>query len=99
MIEHSIVRSKRKTMALQITREGQVVVRCPLWVSDARARAFAESHRRWIEKHCEEIKEQISRQPVYTEEELKAYRENAREVLSEKTAWGAERMGITYGRI
>ena len=99
MIEYSIVRSKRKTMALQITREGQVVVRCPLWVSDARAREFAESHRSWIEKHCEEIKEQISRQPVYTEEEVKAYREKAREVLSEKTAWWAERMGITYGRI
>lgn len=86
-------------MALQITREGQAVVRCPYWVSEARARAFAESHREWMEKHSAQIKEKISRQTVYTEEEIRTYREKAREVLCEKTALWAERMGITYGRI
>ena len=30
MIEYELVRSKRKTLAVQVTREGRVIVRAPL---------------------------------------------------------------------
>lgn len=86
-------------MAIQITREGRVVVRCPMRASDAKAKAFAESHREWIEKHYQEMQERISKRPVFTEEESRRYREQARRTLTEKTAWWAQRMGVTYGRI
>ena len=30
MIEYELVRSKRKTLAVQVTREGRVIVRAPI---------------------------------------------------------------------
>ena len=42
-IPFSIVHSRRKTMAIQVTRDGRVVVRCPMRVSDGAARAFVKS--------------------------------------------------------
>ena len=34
MIDYQLVRSKRKTLAIQVTREGKVVVRAPLFSTD-----------------------------------------------------------------
>ena len=99
VIEYRIVHSKRKTMALQVTRDGQVVVRCSMRVSDARAKEFAESHREWIEENYKKVQERISNQQTFTEKEVKEYREKARRVLTEKTMWWAEKMGVDYGRI
>ncbi len=99
VIAYRIVHSKRKTMALQVTRDGQVVVRCPMRMSDARAREFAESHREWIEENYKRVQERISNQPVFTKEEIREYREKARKVLTEKTMWWAKKMGVDYGRI
>lgn len=99
MIKYSIIHSKRKTMALQITRDGQVVVRCPMRMPDSKAREFAESHRAWIESNYKKVQERISSKPVFTEQEVKAYREQARKILTEKTSRWAEKMGVDYGRI
>lgn len=99
MIEYSIIHSKRKTMALQITRDGRVVVRCPMRMPDCKAREFAESHKEWIEANYKKVQERISSKPVFTEQQIKAYRKQARKVLTEKTMQWAEKMGVDYGRI
>jgi len=98
-LSYTIVRSRRKTMALQVTRDGQVVVRCPMRVSEKTAREFAESHRDWIEEHCRQVQERMEHRLVFTEQEVKEYRKKARAVLGEKTRVWAERMGVTYERI
>lgn len=98
-IPYSIVRSGRKTMALQVTRDGRVVVRCPMRVPEMAARAFAESHREWIVEHYRQVKEREEHRLVFTEEEVKRYRETARRVLTEKVDIWAGKMGVTYGRI
>lgn len=95
----SIVHSRRKTMAIQVTRDGRVVVRCPMRVSEGTAMAFAKSHEEWIEKHYRETKERLAHQVSYTPEQVKEYRTQAAKILTERTAYWAERMGVTYGRI
>lgn len=99
VIEYSIVHSRRKTMALQVTRDGKVVVRCPMRVSDAKAREFAESHKTWIEENYKKVQERISNKQVFTDEEIQGYRQKARNVLTEKTKWWAKKMEVDYGRI
>lgn len=96
---YTIVRSQRKTMSIQVKRDGQVVVRCPIWVTDAKAHAFAAAHRDWIERNCERISQKQNCQLVLTQEEKERYRLQARDVLAERTAWWAERMGVDYGKI
>ena len=45
-----LVRSRRKTVAIVIERDGRLTVRAPLRLSEARIQAFVESHADWIAK-------------------------------------------------
>lgn len=46
-----LVRSRRKTIALIIERDGSLTVRAPLSMAQARILAFVESHRDWIARN------------------------------------------------
>ena len=48
MIEYELVRSKRKTLAVQVTREGRVIVRAPLRLEKYRIERFVAEHTDWI---------------------------------------------------
>jgi hypothetical protein len=98
-VPYTIVRSNRRTMALQVTRDGQVVVRCPMRMPEARARAFAEEHKEWILEHLRQVRERLEDRPVFSEEEVRRLKEQARKVLTKRTEIWAQRMGVTYGRI
>lgn len=99
MISYEIIRSRRKTLALQIDKEGKVLVRAPLRYPTAEITKFVERHGPWIEKKLSEVKVRQSLLPVISTEEERSCREKAGRVLAEKTAYYAERMGVTYGRI
>ncbi len=86
-------------MALQVKRDGRVVVRCPLWVSDEEAERFAGEHREWIDRHLEEVLRKKEEQTVYTQEQVKEYRRHARWMLAQKTWQWARKMDVTYGKI
>ena len=45
-----LVRSRRKTVAIVIERDGRLTVRAPLRLSELRIREFVESHAAWIAK-------------------------------------------------
>ena len=46
-----VIRSRRRTLALEITRQGEVLVRAPLRTSDEAIARFVNAHRGWLEKH------------------------------------------------
>ena len=48
--EFEIVRSSRKTVCLQVTREAKVVVRAPRRISIEAINAFVAKHAEWLEK-------------------------------------------------
>ncbi len=45
-----IVRSKRRTLAIEVTKQGEVVVRAPLRISDRRIARFMRDNQKWIER-------------------------------------------------
>ncbi len=47
-IPYQLLRSRRKTLALQIDREGRLLVRAPLRLSEAKIRAFVREKADWI---------------------------------------------------
>ncbi len=98
-VSYSIVRSSRKTMAIQVKRDGTVTVRCPMGVSGKRAEAFVREHEDWIEGRLKEVRKRQENRLILTETQVRQYREQARTLLTEKTAFWAEKMGVTYGRI
>lgn len=48
MREFTVIRSRRRTMALQVTREGQVVVRAPICAARGDIHRFVTEHEAWI---------------------------------------------------
>ena len=46
-----LVRSRRKTVALVVERDGSLTVRAPLRLAEARIREFVESHADWIARN------------------------------------------------
>ena len=60
MIEYEIIRSGRKTLAIYITKDGQVKVRCNYKEKESKIKEFVNIKENWITKHLNNI----SKQPV-----------------------------------
>ena len=95
-----IIRSKRKTVAIQIKSDGRVVVRAPLRMSGAAIRRLVEEKSDWIEKHLARIRRQNeSAEPAFTPEQLRQLAEAARQDLPRRAARFAPLVGVSWGRI
>ncbi len=93
-MEYRVIRSARRTLALEITPEGEILVRAPSAVSDREIAAFAASHRAWVESHLPVVL--ARRRPPLTKEEEATLRRLAKADLPARTARWAARMGIEY---
>lgn len=97
-----LIRSNRRTISLEITPSGEVLVRAPRRMSEIEIRAFVESKSSWLAKHLqkkERDKELLQEEGCFTEEEIKRLQALAKKVIPEKVAYYARLMGVTYGRI
>lgn len=96
-ISYNIIRSDRKTIAIQIMPDGAVVVRCPKRMRLEDVRKFVESKTGWIEKHT------AARNPgdteKLTEQEIKQLREKTRCLITERVQYYAPIIGVTYNQI
>lgn len=95
MEPYELIRSRRRTLALEITRDCRVLVRAPLRLSQARIDAFVSSHAAWIEKHLAQQRQKAaSAPPAPTPQDIQALKEKARAVLPGKVAYWSEKMGV-----
>ena len=94
-MEIRILRSRRKTLAIEITPRGEILVRAPMRLPKREIERFVESRRDWIESH-------LARLPavsVLTKEEHQALIRQAKNTLPQKVRFFADRMGLSFGRI
>lgn len=98
-MQYRIVRSKRKTVALEVSRTGEVLVRAPHRMDVARIETFVTQHEAWIKEKSALVEERLRRHPLPTAEEEKILRHNAKEYLPPRVAVWAERMGVDYAGI
>lgn len=95
MEPYELIRSRRRTLALEITADCRVLVRAPLRLSRERIDAFVESHAAWIETHLERQRQRaLSAPPPPTPVEIAALKAKARAVLPGKVAYWSEKMGL-----
>ena len=95
METYELIRSGRKTLALEITRDCRVVVRAPRRLSQARIDDFVASHAGWIARHLEQQRRRAALAPsAPTQAEIGALKEKARQVLPPKIAYYSEKMGL-----
>ena len=101
-----MVYSRRRSLALEIKTDGQVIIRAPEGISEGVLMEFVRTRQEWILKKWfdSETKRRNLAQvfPHDYEEDPKleaAYRRKARERIGQRTAYFAALMGVTYGRI
>ncbi len=100
-----VIRSKRKTLAIEIRPDMRVVVRAPEKIPQNEIMKFVEEKQNRIKKHlvqmyfkAEEIKKQ-KKEPALTNADIEKLCQKALSVIPDKVKYYAEIMGVTYGRI
>ncbi len=94
-----IVRSSRKTVAIQITGEGCLLIRIPRRTSPETAMRFVYEHREWILTHYTKVIERQKNRKIYNADEIRIFTEKLRPVLRHRVDLYASHMGVSYGRI
>ena len=97
-----IIKSKRRTISLQIKLDGSIELKAPMQMKDAQIKDFLHQKSEWIEKQVQAVKErqqQMSQIKPLTIEEIHELANQALEVILERVAYFAPLVGVDYGRI
>lgn len=101
-ITYEIIKSSRKTIAVEVRQDGSVLVRAPRNCPQSRIDTFLKEKQAWVLAKVEEQKEKeadsMKIQPL-SETEQRLYRDKAREIFEQKVSYYAQMMGVSYGRI
>ena len=100
--DYCIIRSRRRTMSLEIRKDGKVIVRAPQGISEMRIKKFVEQKTDWILHNLEKVRERQEAGkniPQFSEAKKNLYRRKAEEILRKRTLYFAKMMGVQFNRI
>lgn len=106
-IQVPVIRSKRKTLALQVTGNGAVVVRAPQQIKKHEVELFVEKNTEWILRARMEMELKRDRQQeIVKQYDIPDYetltpmeKNKIRRHFMERLKFYAPQMGVTYGSI
>jgi hypothetical protein len=101
-IDIEVIRSRRRTMCLEITSDMRVIVRAPINMPTYRIRDFVNDKSDWINSKLSQMADRRKNQNdrhVMSEKEIKQLCAKAAVVLKQKTEYYARIIGVDYGRI
>ena len=93
-LAYELIRSRRKTLALEVTGEGEVVVRAPMRLARKTIEDFVARHEDWIREHQVIQRERRERHPEPGEEERAELIRLAKETLPGKVEHYGRIMGL-----
>ena len=96
-----LIRSRRKTLSIRITQEGNLEIRAPLGMPKGEIEAFLKEKAQWIETHRAKVLAEYTQgqEAPLGEEEILTLAEQMRQRLPEKLNRHAASMGVTFGRV
>lgn len=92
--DYTLLRSKRRTLAMEITRDLRILVRAPQFVSQAQIDRFVEQHRDWAQARLAAMARRQEAYPEPTEEEIPGLIARAKELLPQRVAHFSAVMGL-----
>lgn len=103
-MEVTVIKSNRKTVAIQVNSDLTVTVRVPLRATKKDIEKILKEKDPWIRKHMAAIqkrKSEYESQGVdhLSNEEIEALADKALKVIPERVAYFAKIIGVNYGRI
>ena len=90
---YKIIRSKRKTVCLQVIKNGEVVVRAPYRFSEQKINDFVFSHRKWITDATRRQKLKYEKNNI-SDAELENLKLLAKKVIPEKVKYFSKIMNV-----
>lgn len=104
-----IIRSNRKTLAIQINPDLSVTVRAPMYAPQSDIERILREKESWIQKHIEKIRGQEAKKKetqgesvereYLTNEEIKKLADKALQHIPKRVSYFAKHIGVTYGKI
>ena len=97
-----VVRSRRKTVAVEIRPDGSALIRAPYSMPNSVIKSFISEHEYWIEEHIKKAREkrkELGEIKPLTREELLELVEQARGYLPPRIKHYADILGVKYGMI
>ena len=102
--EIKLIRSRRKTISIEVTADAQVIVRAPMRVPVSEINRFVGEKADWIDKSLRKMKQrqeeiEASGKEALTPQEIKLFVTRAKRIIPQRVRYFAGIMGVTYGRI
>jgi predicted metal-dependent hydrolase len=99
-----LIRSKRKTISIEITPDARVIVRAPKYASISEINRLIGEKADWIDKHLRKMEEKqreraMAPQPELTQQEIRLLTTRAKRIIPQRVRYYAEIMDVKYGRI
>lgn len=92
--EYRLIKSKRKTAAIEIDENCNLILRVPLRYSQKSVDKLIEAHKDWIEKHmliqCEKQKNKV----ILSDEQIAELKEKAKEIIPQRVEYYSKIMGL-----
>ena len=93
-MDYKLIRSDRRTLALEITREGQVLVRAPHQATQDQIDDFLSARQDWLSSRLQRVRDHLAAHPTPDAAQTQALRAKALEVLPERVRYYGARMGL-----
>ena len=93
-MDYRIIRSDRKTLALEVKADGEVVVRAPRRVTTSVIEGFVNSHTEWIAKAKQRVSQRQATRKEPTEAEISMLKALAKAVLPKKVEYYSRLTGL-----
>ena len=95
-MEYKLIRSKRKTMSIEVRNGGEIIVRAPLRSNEKVINAFIEKNSDWLKKAVEKSlrRQELASRYEIKEEDIPFYKTKAKEYLPERTWYWSKITGL-----
>ncbi|MBQ6825680.1 MAG: M48 family metallopeptidase [Clostridia bacterium] len=97
--ETEIIRSSRKTVAIEIKENNKVIVRAPYFVSDLKIEEFLNQKKGWILKHISIMENRNEFSKKLTPQDLENLIIEAKENIPDLVSFFAEEMSVEFNKI
>ena len=103
-VEVTVIRSDRKTLAIQVNEDLTVTVRAPRSAREKDIERILRDKEPWIRKHMEQIRERRTlHEPdeiqYFTDAQIRDLADQALSYIPKRVMYFSKRIGVDYGRI
>ncbi len=91
---YQVIKSKRKTAAIEIDENCNIILRVPIKYSKKLVEKLLSDHKTWIQKHIIIQREKQKNKVVLSNEQIKALKEKAKEIIPKRVEFYSEITGL-----